>query len=111
MRSFSDMLYIAGGSVILAFLPAPARAHDAPKGWPYPFECCAGFDCRPVNHSQTDIRVTERSGGYVISTTGEWIAANDRKIRVSPDGEYHWCSASGLATGKTICLFVPPSSF
>ncbi len=35
----------------------------------------------------------------------------DRKVRQSPDGQFHWCSFAGKADGKTICLFVPPRAY
>jgi hypothetical protein len=60
--------------------------------------------------SQTSI--SERPEGYVIKDTGEVLAYSDRRIKDSPDGEFHWCAhEAGLDAGKTICLFVPPSSF
>ena len=39
-----------------------AHAHDAPSGWNYPFACCSGFDCRPVEARV----ISERPEGYVI---------------------------------------------
>jgi hypothetical protein len=84
-----------------------ACAHDAPSGWKYPFSCCSGVDCRPVKTKA----VSERPEGYVITTTGEVLPYNDRRIRNSPDGEYHWCSKYGKDDTATICLFVPMHSF
>ncbi|TGQ31891.1 MULTISPECIES: hypothetical protein [unclassified Mesorhizobium] len=103
-------LFAAG---MIAVLSAPAFAHDAtptaamPQGWSYPFSCCSGYDCREV--SQTSI--SERPEGYVIKGTGEVVAYSDKRIKNSPDGEYHWCSVAGANDGKTICLFVPPPSY
>jgi hypothetical protein len=98
----------------IAALTTPALAHDAkptaakPQGWSYPFACCANYDCHEV--SQTSI--SERPEGYVIKDTGEVLAYSDRRIKDSPDGEFHWCAhEAGLDAGKTICLFVPPSSY
>jgi len=96
----------AVASAVLLF-PASSQAHDAPKGWSYPFSCCSGYDCREVNAST----VKERPEGYVISATGEVVPYNDAKVKNSPDGEYHWCSVAGKNDGDTICLFVPPKSF
>lgn len=90
-----------------------ASAHDAlptaaqPRGWAYPIACCSGYDCREV----ADADIVEGPQGYVIKTTGELIPMTDRKVRQSPDGQFHWCSIAGKADGKTICLFVPPRSF
>lgn len=89
------------------FRPTPARAHEAKSGWAYPLECCSNRDCREVTGSA----VEERDGGFVIRETGERIAYRDPRLRVSPDGVIHWCSAAGAADGRTICLFMPPRSF
>jgi hypothetical protein len=94
-------------------LSAPAYAHDAvptaakPQGWSYPFSCCSGYDCREVQSTS----ISQRPEGYVIKGTGEVIAYSDKRIKYSPDGVYHWCSVAGANDGKTICLFVPPSSY
>ena len=85
---------------------APAGAHDAPKGWSYPFACCSGFDCREVSAKL----VSERPDGYQVPS-GEVVAYSDRRLKDSPDGEYHWCSVQGKDDGKTICLFVPPPAY
>lgn len=98
---------IAGAVTILAFSQSPVGAHDAPTGWKYPLSCCSGFDCREVPASA----VEEGPSGYVINTTGEIIPMSDRKVRMSPDGVFHWCSVAGKNDGKTICLFVPPRGF
>ena len=47
----------------------------------------------------------------VDNTTGEVLPYNDRRIRNSPDGEYHWCSKYGKDDTDTICLFVPQHAF
>ncbi|UCI05886.1 hypothetical protein [Mesorhizobium sp. B1-1-8] len=97
-----------------ALLSMPAFAHDAlptaakPQGWSYPFACCANYDCKEVPQSS----VGERPEGYVIKGTGEVVAYSDKRVKNSPDGEYHWCAhQAGLDAGKTICLFVPPPSY
>ena len=92
--------------VVLGLVVIAARAHDAPGGWAYPFECCSGIDCRPVSSA----RVKATPQGYVLPT-GETVPYRSPKIRPSPDGEFHWCSVAGSDEGKTICLFVPPQSF
>lgn len=99
------------GFVASLFLTAvnafPAFAHDAPKGWSYPFSCCSGYDCREVSGKS----ISERPQGYVIEGTGEVVSYTDARLKNSPDGEFHWCSVAGANDGKTICLFVPPRSF
>lgn len=84
-----------------------AEAHDAPTGWSYPFSCCSGYDCREVQSTA----IGERPEGYVIKGTGEVVGYADIRVRVSPDGMYHWCSVAGANDGRTICLFAPPRSF
>ena len=92
---------------ICSLAPALARAHEAPKGWSYPLSCCSNYDCKPVAGGA----VSERPEGYVIAT-GEVLAYNDKRVRHSPDGDFHWCAhQSGLDAGRTICLFVPPRGF
>ncbi len=95
-------------SFLLTSLAAlPAGAHDAPKGWTYPFACCSGYDCREIASKA----ISERPEGYVIQGTGEVVTYNDKRICHSPDGEFHWCSVAGANDGRTICLFVPPRSY
>ncbi|MCF3640931.1 hypothetical protein LXM94_13215 [Rhizobium sp. TRM95111] len=83
------------------------RAHDAPSGWSYPYSCCSDNDCRPVATKS----ISEKPGGYVVNVTGEVVPYTDTRVRVSPDGEFHWCSVAGKEKGRTICLFVPPRAF
>lgn len=94
-------------AMAMVVFPAMAFPHDAPSGWTYPSECCADFDCREVEAST----IKEGKGGYMVSKTGEEIPYNDARVRNSPDGEYHVCSAGGVVTGKTICIFVPPKGY
>jgi hypothetical protein len=95
--------------VLAAFAASslPTLAHEAPSGWKYPMACCSNYDCREVS----DSAILERPEGYVIKTTGEVIPMTDRKVRDSPDGQFHWCSVAGRDDSRTICLFVPPRSF
>lgn len=85
----------------------PSDAHEAKSGWMYPVECCSNRDCREVAAEL----ISERPEGYLIRLTGEQIAYSDSRIRHSPDGVYHRCSAQGRDDTRTICLFVPPNSF
>lgn len=93
--------------LLLPGLAQPVSAHDAPSGWSYPYSCCSGYDCRPV---QTKA-ISEKRQGYVINTTGEVVPYTDRRVQPSPDGEFHWCSVAGADDSRTICLFVPARSF
>ena len=92
----------------------PVRAHDAmptsaqPLGWKYPWSCCSNMDCKMLG----DQGISEKPEGYVINSTGEIVAYADKRVKDSPDGEYHWCAhQAGLDAGHTICLFVPPKGF
>ena len=104
-------LFVIGA---IAVLTAPAFAHDAkptaakPQGWSYPFACCANYDCRTTHTGE----VLEKPEGYVIAGTGEVVPMSDKRVKDSPDGDFHWCAhQAGLDAGKTICLFVPPRSY
>jgi hypothetical protein len=102
--AFSAVVAVLSTSV----LPVPAGAHDAPLGWKYPWSCCSNQDCKMM----TGKSVSERPEGYLIASTGEVVPYTDRRIKDSPDGEYHWCAhQQGIDAGHTICLFVPPKAF
>ena len=114
VRPAGRLLFSLFATGALALLATPASTHDAkptaamPQGWSYPFACCANYDCKEVPQSS----ISERPEGYVIKGTGEVVAYSDKRIKNSPDGEYHWCAhQAGLDAGKTICLFVPPPSY
>ena len=98
----------------IALPMSSALAHDAkptaakPQGWSYPFACCANYDCRTTHTGE----VLEKPEGYVIAGTGEVVPMSDKRVKDSPDGDFHWCAhQAGLDAGKTICLFVPPRSY
>lgn len=84
------------------FLSTGALAHSH-YGW----ECCSGRDCKPIPVG--DVKVT--ANGWHIKITGEVIPFGDKKIKNSPDGEFHRCarSADFSAKGVTLCLYVPPA--
>lgn len=89
---------------ILAVCGGPALTHQAPTGWIYPVGCCHNHDCRQVPADY----VREARDGWQIVPTGELVPYTDERVKTSPDGLYHWCSAGGSETGRTICLYVPP---
>lgn len=93
-------LTIVGFCYLLTYDALP---HQAPTGWSYHYECCSDRDCRPVGKDF----VWERPEGYVIAPTKEIIPHGDKRIRMSPDGDYHWCSTAGSLNGETLCLYVP----
>ncbi|GGC60012.1 hypothetical protein [Chelatococcus reniformis] len=84
----------------------PARAHEAPSGWTYGYECCSGTDCYQI--SSDDIEVVP--GGWRIKASGETIPASDRRVKPSGDGRFHRCSLGGIPTAGTICLYIPAGS-
>ena len=88
-----------------AHVATPTAAQ--PNGWTYPSGCCSGIDCREV----ADQAIGEGPQGYTIKATGELIIYSDTRIRNSPDGRFHWCSAQGKPDTRTLCLFVPPKGF
>lgn len=98
---------LAAAAVLAMLFADPVRAHEAPKGWSYPWNCCSNQDCREATGE-----VLERPEGYVIAGTGEVVPYGDKRVKDSPDGEYHWCAhKAGIDAGKTICLFVPPKGY
>lgn len=94
-------------AALAAASPLGANAHEAASGWTYPIDCCANQDCREV----APAAISEKPGGYLIKLNGEQIPYSDSRVKQSPDGRYHWCSAQGSDKTRTICLFVPPHSF
>ncbi|SOC41702.1 hypothetical protein SAMN05892877_10972 [Rhizobium subbaraonis] len=100
-------LLVLSASCVIQTIAIPARAHDAPSGWSYPYSCCSMQDCRPVATKA----ISERPEGFVINVTGEVVPYRDARVRPSPDGEFHWCSVAGGEHGRTICLFVPPRAY
>jgi hypothetical protein len=104
--SFESVRLLA--MVFASGLAAPARAHEAPTGWKYPWACCSNRDCQEMG----DKAISERPEGYVVNRTGEVVAYADKRVKDSPDGLYHWCAhQAGVDAGQTICLFVPPKGF
>jgi len=97
---------ITVGMLSSAVAMSSADAHIAPSGWAYPYQCCSDRDCQPV-HGE----ITEGPDGYVVKDTGEIIGYQDRRLRNSPDGEFHLCAVPGKSKSNAICLFVPPRSF
>jgi hypothetical protein len=92
----------------------PAVAHD----W-YPFECCSGLDCAPVEKAEV-VRssiyaglaaLPNQSAGDLIVTSrhGSAIVPSDLPRRESKDHRMHVCmrpQSSGQM--RVICIFLPP---
>lgn len=94
-------LMIAGwgaATVVLLLLVAGiARAHTAPRGWDYPWECCHDHDCAEI----ADSRVRTSPAGYVID--GKFTVPQSQ-VRQSPDGKYHACFPN---PERLQCFFAP----
>lgn len=88
-------------AVVMVFLSAasPAKAHEAPSGWSYPWECCSNMDCAEIAPS----RVKIGAGGYVID--GRFTVPQS-EARSAPDGKYHACFPK---PDNLKCFFAPPS--
>lgn len=104
IRFFQNCCLFFGIAVAFA---TSAGAHEAKTGWKYPYACCSDRDCREV----ADELISPMPEGYRIELNGEQLSYADTRIRPSPDGVYHWCSADGRDDTRTICLFVPPQAF
>jgi hypothetical protein len=92
-------------TLALSTMSGTAPAHEAPSGWAYDMACCSDHDCRP---EKSEVRATSR--GWFITSTGETITYNDRRIHESKDGEFHRCliQKGSQDPGITRCLYVPP---
>lgn len=64
-------------------------------------------DCRVVLKPKV---VKETKFGYKVPS-GELLSYTDQRLRVSKDGDFHWCTGSGADDTPTICLYVPPRGF
>ena len=94
----------------------PTLAHEAvkvsekDKGWNYPWACCSNQDCRKLDRKE----IKETKIGYEVLPSKDVAAIGytDKRVKDSPDGDYHWCAhKAGIDAGNTICLFVPPKGF
>lgn len=112
------MRRLASLAAVLAFICFAVawslKAHEAPSGWAYPYECCAGHDCAPVQASQ----VREGAHGWAVHVPAgshPQVPANAapvnafvgyRDARPSPDGAFHICLSP--ADLRVLCFFAPP---
>lgn len=103
------IVVVAGGALVVLGHCADSRAHEAPAGWSYPLMCCSLQDCRPTKKGE----VVETSDGYLLTTTGEFVAHGDKRIKeLSQDGEIHVCQQAGnFDTGRILCILTPPKGF
>ena len=92
----------ACAAFVAAVFATPAQTHQAVSGWAYPIECCSNRDCQMIDAEQ----IVESPRGYRVEPSGEILNYADPRVKMSPDGAYHWCAIPG--SPRTICLFVPP---
>lgn len=86
----------------LLFLTATsASAHD----W-YPWDCCSGHDCAPVERAEVlpnaELLVTSRHGTALVPATFP--------KRDSQDNRMHVCMRRSEAGMQPICIFLPPAT-
>ena len=99
------MLLVAGAT--------ETRAHRAPGGWDYPFECCSEADCARIDASE----VRETPSGFVVTIMPGrhpmWPKERRAPLRIeiphekaqrSPDGHWHLCINDA---GELLCFFAP----
>jgi len=99
--------------ILLAAAAPQARAHQAPSGWDYPFECCSEADCARIDASE----VRETPSGFVVTIRPGrhpmWVTERRQtvvlevpyqKARLSPDGFFHLCMNDA---GELLCFFSP----
>lgn len=107
---FSGARVLAAAAAFSTLAGGQGRAHQAPSGWTYPFECCAGIDCAEIAASA----VRETPDGYAVTLKpGEhpMVRAPFAAVvpyaaaRAAPDGAYHICLS---ATLKVLCFFAGP---
>ena len=103
----------------------PAKAHKAPTGWEYDYDCCSNKDCSELPSEA--VQITD--AGYVVTVTPEinnqikaprtyTIAYTATGMRESKDGKYHIClrpeyanNAGEIFGGGVICFYIPPQGY
>jgi hypothetical protein len=87
-----------------------AAAHEAPSGWTYPQDCCAGQHCRPVECGT----IIDQPDGSV-----NWLGLHFSrdKVRISGDASCHVCISYGEIGGNRTqptrqghCIFLSPTN-
>jgi len=100
-------------AIMLAAGTTHTRAHQAPTGWDYPFECCSEADCAPIDASavreiRTGFVVTIAPGRHPMWPTERReplvLEIPHQNTRQSPDGFWHLCINDA---GELLCFFAP----
>ena len=122
---------VFGAAGLLLLNPNDAWPHQAiptasqPLGWAYPLNCCSGQDCAAIPASRVStmpdgyhIEVGPGDHQFVTRPTLFIVAYNDRKVKPSPDGEFHLCisreyrgTSGDVTPSRLICFFAPPPSY
>lgn len=107
--TLKDAIYLAmflAVSWLVGYLVvSPALSHDF-----YDIECCSDKDCTPIAHTA----VSATPEGWYIAETGETVRyKEDKRLKQSPDGNFHWCARPPgyMRSLRTICLYVPPMGY
>ena len=92
--------------VLLAMPASAQQSHMTSNHW-YPFDCCSGQDCSPVERAEVlpngEVLVTSKQGAAVIPEAFP--------KRVSLDHQMHVCMRRGAGGAmRLLCVFLPPPS-
>jgi hypothetical protein len=116
---------LALGLMVALMWANSAKAHSAPTGWEYDYDCCSNKDCSELPSEA--VQITDN--GYVVTVTPDMnnqikatrtytIAYTATGLRESKDGEYHIClrpeyanNAGEIFGGGVICFYIPPQGY
>jgi hypothetical protein len=115
LLAFQTGLALAGAAALVAAMTGLGKAHQAPSGWTYPIECCAGIDCAEipaaaVKESPEGYQVTLSAGEHPMVKGPFAAVVPYAAARSAPDGAYHICLGPATAAGqpKVLCFFAGP---
>jgi hypothetical protein len=105
----TEFFHLSLKAVALACAASVMFANATPAHEWYPYQCCSGGDCYSI--SKTDLEALP-DGSWEVKATGEIFAGPNggnsmRKVKFSPDGQYHRCSFNHDRKASSICLFIP----
>lgn len=90
--------------MLAALAIMPTLAHEAPSGWSYPQDCCAGKDCRPLSCAA----IIDHPDG---SETALGLHFEREQVKISGDAQCHVCIGySDMPIKKRFphCIFIAP---
>lgn len=110
-RGYWIALVIAVAALLIGLFAGQreAGAHESPKGWKYPSDCCSsdGRECHRVERSEIAI------GSVGYSYKGYMFAYGHPNIKQSGDGDWHVCERVAAEEGgsrverSVYCIIVP----